>query len=79
MFEGITVEQLKQQIHDKLRSATKYATYCVKLNPDLEIHDVYKRNVYIPDYLRVSFSRLRLMFHNLKIETGRWSRIPRES
>ena len=33
---------------------------------------------FIPDYHRESFSRIRLMSHNLKIETGRWSRIPRE-
>ena len=34
---------------------------------------------YVPDYIRVSFSRLRLMSHSLKVETGRWSRIPREA
>ena len=26
----------------------------------------------------MSFSRIRLMSHSLKIETGRWSRTPRE-
>ena len=33
----------------------------------------------IPEYQRVSFSPLRLSAHSLAIETGRWSRIPRES
>ena len=29
--------------------------------------------------MRVAFSRIRLGSHRLKIETGRWSRIPREA
>ena len=73
------MEELKQQIRNKPISATKFVTYREVLNPDLEFHDIYKSSVYIPDYLRVAFSRLRLMSHNLKIETGRWSRLPRES
>ena len=75
----LPMEELKQQIRNKPISATKFVTYREVLNPDLEFHDIYKRSVYIPDYLRVAFSRLRLMSHNLKIETGRWSRLPRES
>ena len=41
----------------------------------------YKRggNEYVPEYLRVPFTRLRLSSHRLRIETGRWSRIPREN
>ena len=34
--------------------------------------------MYIPDYKRQALTRIRLMSHNLKIELGRWSRIPRE-
>ena len=78
-IEGVAMEQLKQQVRNKPISSTKFSTYCIELNPSLEMHEVYKGSVYIPDYLRVSFSRLRLMSHNLKIETGRWSRIPREA
>ena len=33
---------------------------------------------YLPEHLRISFSRLRLGSHRLRIETGRWSRLPRE-
>ena len=44
----------------------------------MNVHPVYRTNTFIPDYLRVSFSRIRLISHALKIETGRWSRIPRE-
>ena len=44
----------------------------------MDIHPIYTANTFIPDFPRQSFSRVRLMSHNLKIETGRWSRIPRE-
>ena len=42
------------------------------------VHPIYTSLEFIPDYLRVAFTRIRLMSHNLKIETSRWSRIPRE-
>ena len=35
-------------------------------------------NAFIPEYLRLSFSRVRLSAHRLKVETGRWARIPRD-
>lgn len=53
-------------------------TYRTLLNPELAVHDVYSSRVYIPDFTRTAFSRLRLMSHNLRIETGRWSRTPTE-
>ena len=64
----------------KIRCAdsTKYRTYATVLNPTLSLHPIYDTNIYIPDYQRVAFSRIRLMSHNLKIETGRWSRTPPE-
>ena len=40
-------------------------------------HGVYDRLV--PEYSRKAFTRLRLSSHKLKIETGRWSRIPKEA
>ena len=59
---------------------TKPITYRTVINPDLSIHGIYTcRNNYVPEYLRTIFTRLRLSSHNLKIETGRWSRIPREN
>lgn len=49
------------------------------MNPNLKIHPVYaNRNLVIPEYKRIAFSRFRLSSHRLAIETGRWSRIPRE-
>ena len=58
-------------------NATKFQTYCNELNPGLERHNAYGKSVFLPDYIRVTFTRLRLMSHNLKIEIGRWSRLPR--
>ena len=65
-------------INEKSRNATKFNTYISELNITMDVHPIYTSNTFIPDYQRQSFSRIRLMSHNLKIETGRWSRIPRE-
>ena len=49
------------------------------MNPTMTVHPVYKMmNSNVPEHSRMHFSRLRLIAHHLKIETGRWSRIPRE-
>jgi hypothetical protein len=59
-------------------SRTKSSTYYA-LNPTLEVHSIYKGcDEVVDDYLRISFTRLRTSSHRLKVETGRWSRIPRE-
>ena len=65
-------------VRDSANTFTKFVNYRTNLNPDLNTHNVYGKTVYIPDYLRISFTRVRLMSHRLKIETGRWSRIPQE-
>ena len=66
-------------LRSKPNNDTKFDNCRSELNSGLDVHKIYKKSVYIPDYLRVSFTRLRLMSHNLKIETGRWSRLPREA
>ena len=48
----------------------------VKLSPTLEVSPLYSLD--IPEYVRVSATRFRLSAHNLKIETGRWARLPRD-
>ena len=65
------------ELNDKVSSAagTKFRTYC-NINPDLSVHNVY--STYIPQHLRIAFTRVRLSSHRLRIETGRWARIPRE-
>jgi hypothetical protein len=64
-------------MREKMNSSdqTKFLTYAI-LNPELKSHPVYKQRY--PKYLRIAFTRLRLSSHNLRIETGRWSRIERE-
>ena len=66
-------------IKDNVLASTrsKFLAY-VSMNPDLTIHPVYAHPDVI-EYKRITFTRLRLIAHNLKIETGRWSRIPREN
>ena len=65
---------------ERVRSSTrtKSATYA-SINPTFEIHPVYQHDVEaVDDYLRITFTRFRTSSHRLKVETGRWSRIPRE-
>ena len=51
------------------------------MNPNLEIHPATdSRNpLNIPEQYRIALTRIRLSSHHLRIETGRWSRIPREN
>ena len=80
--ENTNEEALEKYVNTVKNSANtfeKFVNYRTKLNPELNTHTVYGKTQYIPDYLRTSFTRIRLMSHCLKIETGRWSRIPRLS
>ncbi len=47
------------------------------LNPDLSEHSMYS-DTKVNERYRIVTTRLRLGSHRLKIETGRWSRIPRD-
>jgi hypothetical protein len=58
-------------------TSTRFITYRT-INPTLQPSLIY-RDPSIPEYLRVACTRLRLSSHRLRIETGRWSRIPREN
>ena len=59
---------------------SKFVTYRT-INPSCDLHSVYlsKDAMFIPEAYRMSFSWLRLSSHRLRIETGRWSRIPRHT
>ena len=46
------------------------------INPDLTRHLIYSTPS-VPEFSRVSFTRLRLGSHYLRVETGRWARLPR--
>ena len=62
------------------KDGTRYKTYQA-INPDLSVHPLYTSTnctPYIEDYLRITFTRFRLSSHRLRVEMGRWSRIPPE-
>ena len=74
----IEKDKLARAERVRTSSRTKSSTYYA-LNPSLGVHPIYKgSDEVVDDYLRIAFTRLRTSSHRLKIETGRWSRIPRE-
>ena len=54
-------------------TSTRMTTYR-EFNQNVARHRMYEANV--PENERIAFTRIRLGSHRLKIETGRWSRIP---
>ena len=72
---GASLETVQESILHKPNSATKFMTYRTELNSSMDVHEIYREGIYIPDYLRQAFTRVRLMSHELKVETGRWSRV----
>ena len=68
--------KLQQLCRNRALLATKFATYNF-LNVNLEVHPMYTQRMYVFEQYRKAFTRFRLSSHDLKIETGRWSRIPR--
>ena len=49
------------------------------MNPSLTVHKIYEMQAnYVEEQVRLSFSRFWLGSHYLRIETGRWSRTPRD-
>ena len=65
---------------DSIRNDTCRRSMTYKeMNPLLSCHQLYRqKSTYIPDSLRINFTRLRLSSHKLRVETGRWSHTPRE-
>ena len=53
--------------------STRHVTYKL-MNPSLEVNYIYTQNASVPEFHRIAFTRLRLMSHRLRIETGRWTR-----
>ena len=56
--------------------SSMFTTYC-EINPELNKHQMYYDSDVIEKH-RIAYSRFRTGSHRLKIETGRWSRQPRE-
>jgi len=69
------------EVKNRVRTATSSrASIYMTLNPSLSVHAMYTMvKDPVPEYMRIATSRMRLGSHRLKIETGRWSRIPREN
>ena len=69
----------REDVRNSIRNSTstKRKTY-INMNPNLISPKIYT-NGNVPEYQRIEFSRFRLSSHNLRIETGRWSRIAREN
>ena len=54
------------------------ATTYKEMNSSLNVHQVYRTSTYIEERKRIIFTKFRTSSHSLKVETGRWSRLPRE-
>ena len=75
-FYSSGVEQLKQAVLTSTKS--KLQAYA-EMNPEMKVSGVYtETDSYVPEQYRVQYTRLRLVSHNLRIETGRWARLPRD-
>lgn len=72
-----SVENLRIKCQQKASTSTRLATY-LDINTNLRPHSIYSQDEYIPDTWRVALTRLRLSSHRLRVEVGRWQRIPRE-
>ena len=71
--EGL--EHLRVNINNSEKTRDK--TY-KEINPSLSTSVIYCKDSKIPEYARIAITRLRLSSHRLRIETGRWSRLPKE-
>ena len=60
-----------------MNKGSKFVTY-LEINPSLETHRLYHDKHALPDNLRINFTRFRTSSHRLRVELGRWSRIPRD-
>lgn len=79
-YYGDPVLHHRQNLFDlctRQRESSSKVDMYMSMNHEMSVHHVYAAPTYIPDHLRVSFSRFRLSAHRLRVETGRWMRIPR--
>ena len=76
--EEVSRSNLRAECRTKAHDSTRFATY-MRINPSLAVLDVYTTFHAVRDSLRIQLTRLRLSSHRLRVETGRWSRVPREA
>ncbi len=75
------VEAERQRLKESVRRepGSKTCTYRAHI-PNVEVNGVYRYTVcVVPEYQRMVYKRFRLSAHNLRIETGRWTWVPREA
>ena len=66
-----SIEILKSNI---IRSESSRRITYLAMNPSLSVHHIYSSRGKVNEVHRIAFSRLRVISHNLAIETGRWNR-----
>jgi ribosomal protein L31 len=76
-IRGYVFDATERRIESMRNSTkTKTKTY-MTINPSCSVHPMYTSTErFIADYQRIEVTRFRLGSHRLKVETGRWSRIP---
>lgn len=67
----LSIETLKSNI---IRSVSSRRSTYLLMNPSLSVQHIYSSRGKVTELHRVAFSRLRVISHNLAIETGRWNR-----
>ena len=79
MEEGNILENDATRRKERIMSSenTKPTTYRM-INPHLSLHPIYSSDDIVDDDFRTAFTRMRLSSHRLRIETGRWARIPQD-
>ena len=83
-LESCTTQNIIAKAMRELAEGIQAATTSTKrlmyasINPEFNLIPVYTRSLVVPEYHRRAYTRLRLSSHRLRIETGRWSRTPRE-
>ena len=75
-MDPVHQEVAEQRTRIITSDATRLSQYKT-INPTLSVHTMYHSTSYIPEHQRIVVTRYRLSSHNLMVERGRWSRIPR--
>ena len=70
-FAAASLNAMKQRV---LTSSLTRHEFYRHINPSMSLSHVYTPKSSVPEYHRIAFTRLRLMSHRLRIETGRWTR-----
>ena len=65
----LNIETLRSNI---VRSASSRRITYLQMNPSLTVHHLYSCRGKVNEVHRIAFTRLRVVSHNLAIETGRW-------